>query len=943
MINKNDKNTISSLSKEELLKYIDELETNQSNLKLQNAELLESVANFIDIKEFYNLSIIGHIVLDRNSNIVSTNLSGAAMLGLETQELTNTPFYDYIPTESKSSFLNFTEDICTGKKCQDLEIRLVHNDGKTVFIKIKGFESKRKGHYQITLSDISEQKLRVEEIVKTRQHQLKLIENASYGVALMENINGKLYITYSSAAGHKLFGYNPEHYTENPFSALHPDDAEYIDYHMKRMLNDKTYIPILKYRFQTINGEYRWIESTITNLIEDPTVNAIVINFRDLTEQKIAEKALLESEKLYRILVENSNEGIVLHKDGNFLYANPKMIAQTGYDREELVSKPFMEFIIPEDRERALNYHMRCFSGDTSVPRCQFRSYKKDKSLGWFEISGLVIEWEGDKASLSFINDITERKLIELEKEKHLQSIIAKNRISKTIITHDDPVEILVLANCIIFETFKLDMSTVFYVSFVDKKINIINSWQNQMNQNKPEYLIKETAFDDFSDALMEIKLKHQYLESYADKLNSGFNFDTSLRDILHEQSGIKSLLWYPLFIDNEGGYYIFNLNLLEEERSWTGFELELMESITKELSLVLTKNRLIEESKRATIALTESEQRYRSIFENVQDVFFTIHLEGEIIDISPSIKYFTDYNRGELIGSSVLDLYENLDDSIVFLTELKSKGEINDFEMKLKTKNNNFKYVSVNARLIIDDMGKAIHIDGALRDISRRKIAEDELKNSLEQLQHLTQYIQNVREEERLSISRELHDDIGQSLTALKMDLSNLKSKVTDKSLVLYIEKLMQVVNDTIKSVQSMTSNLRPSIIDDLGIEDAIEWYTNEWSIRNGIKMKRSLGLKQNIDPEKSLQIFRIMQESLTNVVRHSNATEVTLVLSHVSTNILLKITDNGIGITDNEINAKNSYGIMSMKERASNLNGTYEIGRGKKRGTFIKLIIPN
>ncbi len=920
--------------------YIADLETAQRNLKIQNAELLKTVTNFQDVLEFYNHSLLGHFILDRKAQIISSNFRGANMLGLNIQSIINTAFYNYIPTESRIIFLNFIEGIFRGSQNAFLEISFSLSNIKRLIIKINGYASKNEGLCQITLCDITEQKLADEENIKTRKHYMAIIENAPDGIALLKVINDQFSFTYISPAGYKMFGFDSQYIPNIPILVVHPDDREYVQQNIRKVLSDKTYNPILEYRNNTVTGEYKWIKSKITNLLDDPNVNAIVINFHDITERKLTSLALIESEKLYRNLVETAGEGIVVQKEGRFIFVNPKMIVLTGFEKEELMSKPFSEFIHPEDRDLVLRNYIKHFSNENTDFQCQFRFYRKNFSIAWFEMSGVVIDWMGEKALLNFISDITDRKIIEIDRDQHLLAATAKNRISETIMTTDDPIEILESSNRIIYEKFKLDMSTVFYISFTDKRIEQISSWPIQEIQEISGYFDKATSFDDFSVPLTYLMRSLHHIESHSGYLSPDFNFDDNLREILHGQYGIRSLLWYPLFIDKDG-YYLFNLNHFDGHRTWSEFDLELLESLVRELGLALIKIRFHEERKKATLALTQSEQKYRTIFENVQDVFFTINTEGLIIDISPSIKYFTEFDRNELVGSHVQDVYVNLEDRPIFWNVMMEKKEIQDYELSIKSKSNIVKHVSVNARLVYDNTGKATHVAGALRDITRRKIAEDILKSSLEQLQNLTQHIQKVREEERLSISRELHDDIGQLLTAIRMDLSNLKSKVAEKALVSQIEKLMRLVSDTIKSVQNITSHLRPSIID-LGIEDAIEWYTNEFAERNGIDVIRSIGLGLKINSDTSLQIFRIMQESFTNIARHSKATQVTLSLSQKSDHIILKITDNGIGIKDKEISAKNSFGILSMKERASSMGGKYEIGKMENGGTFINLTIP-
>jgi signal transduction histidine kinase len=220
-------------------------------------------------------------------------------------------------------------------------------------------------------------------------------------------------------------------------------------------------------------------------------------------------------------------------------------------------------------------------------------------------------------------------------------------------------------------------------------------------------------------------------------------------------------------------------------------------------------------------------------------------------------------------------------------------------------------------------------------------KKSSEELKNSLDQLHQLTQHIEQVRENERVAISRELHDDLGQALTAVKIDLGIIKQKIQDENLILRMNKVTALVSDTIKTVQRITAQLRPDIIDDLGFVPAIEWYAKEFSERTGIKVLLDLELDIFISPDTSLTLFRIVQESLTNIARHSKATLAEINICKEEKAIQLRISDNGTGITKNEIESKKSFGIMSMKERATSVGGSFYIYSEGGNGTSIKIII--
>ncbi len=262
-------------------------------------------------------------------------------------------------------------------------------------------------------------------------------------------------------------------------------------------------------------------------------------------------------------------------------------------------------------------------------------------------------------------------------------------------------------------------------------------------------------------------------------------------------------------------------------------------------------------------------------------------------------------------------------------------------FEYRVIHKDGSIHDIYARVRIEFDMDARPIRSIGTMQDITERKIAEKE-KSSLEQLQLLARHTEKVRENERISISRELHDDLGQALTAVKIDLGIIKQKVPNKDVALKINKVTALVTETIKTVQRITARLRPEIIEDLGIEAAIQWYTKEFEQRYGVEISLDMDSEILINPDIALILFRIMQESLTNVARHSKATKVDIGLCKNGDQINFWISDNGIGITKEQIKAKKSFGVMGMMERATSLGGTLDIHSENSRGTVIMLKMP-
>jgi signal transduction histidine kinase len=211
--------------------------------------------------------------------------------------------------------------------------------------------------------------------------------------------------------------------------------------------------------------------------------------------------------------------------------------------------------------------------------------------------------------------------------------------------------------------------------------------------------------------------------------------------------------------------------------------------------------------------------------------------------------------------------------------------------------------------------------------------------------LRNLSTHQQRTREQERKKIAREIHDELGQALTALKMDLSWLSKRIPQqqRGVIEKTESMSRLIDNTINTLRRIASELRPSLLDDLGIIAAIEWQASQFEKTSGIKCRvrksfRSLSLGQ----DHSLAAFRILQESLTNVLRHAAATEVKIGLDKASGNLIIDIVDNGRGISHEECYDQKSLGLTGMRERALSIGGEVIINGITGKGTTVNVSIP-
>lgn len=238
------------------------------------------------------------------------------------------------------------------------------------------------------------------------------------------------------------------------------------------------------------------------------------------------------------------------------------------------------------------------------------------------------------------------------------------------------------------------------------------------------------------------------------------------------------------------------------------------------------------------------------------------------------------------------------------------------------------------------DDMAAALET----RDAQRHK-AEQELRNSHEQLRNLSSHLQSVREEERTRLAREIHDELGQALTALKMDTAWLNRRLVpdQKPLLEKARSMGDLIDATIRTVQRLSGELRPGLLDDLGLAAAIEWQAEEFQKRTGLPCAVRVELQNAaLSREHTTAIFRIFQETLTNVLRHARATRVSVRLQTRGNQLTLEVDDNGRGITEEEIRRTNAFGLIGMHERVLAMKGQMAINGRLGRGTTVTVTVP-
>ena len=381
--------------------------------------------------------------------------------------------------------------------------------------------------------------------------------------------------------------------------------------------------------------------------------------------------------------------------------------------------------------------------------------------------------------------------------------------------------------------------------------------------------------------------------------------------------------------------------------KDWSTFPVEVCGKnySSRGRDLCVTAIRDISKRKLAEKVLQESEEKYKTLTENSLTGIF-IHQDGKFVFVNDKFANMHGYKPEELLQKEHLLLVHPDERKIlkdIAIKRLEGKPVPHQYEVRRITKDGKTIWCEMMVTLI-QYKGKPA-IMGNVIDTTERKLVETAIKKSEEQLRNLTTYLQRVGEIERTNIAREIHDELGQTLTVLKMDLSWLRKRLPEDQISVRerTDTMSQLINRTIQTVKKISTALRPGLLDDLGLAAAIEWQAEEFQQRTGIRCNITIEPKDiTFDKDRNTAIFRILQETLTNVARHAEASGVKVSLKQRDGQIELKVRDNGKGITEEQISNPKSFGLIGIRERVKIFGGSNMMKGIANKGTVMTVKIP-
>jgi PAS domain S-box-containing protein len=639
------------------------------------------------------------------------------------------------------------------------------------------------------------------------------------------------------------------------------------------------------------DGNVTWINVTAAPIPQKDY--GVVIAYSDITQRKWAEEALRKRDiqlKKLTSLVPGMLYQFTKRPDGTYCVpftteAIKDIFGCSPQDVREDFS-PIARIILPDDFDKVVD-SIEYSAKHLTIWTCEYRVQNPGQSIRWIlgnstpeKLADGSITWYG------FNTDITKRK-----------------RVEESLRESEERYKRLVESSPDIVWSFSNKRGTL----YVSARVQAVLGYSQEYLFKNP-WLWNESIHPDDRDVVL------QAIAYFA----AGRDLDVEYR--IKDASG--EWLW---FHDRSMGRWV-----------------EGSETIIEGISTHITERKIMED------ALRKSEEQYRSLVESTKDSIYLLDRDLRYMFANNTYLERTGLTLQQLIGRSYRELHPFPNDSFPgYVNDVFETGESTEFEYKSFRDNKPFLRTLGPVR---GEQGKTIAVTVISKDVTPLKKVENMLRKYQGQLRALMGRILDAREEERVVIAREIHDELGGALTGLKIDLSYLAStlpKMRDtakrNSFVNKLKTMTNLIDETIHTVRRIITDLRPSILDDFGLIAAIEWQAQEFQKRTGIECEFISALEDlRLDEQHSTAIFRIFQESLTNVIRHAAATKVTVRLYKEADSFVLKVTDNGKGIIEEKITDPKSLGLLGMRERAMLLGGTVDFSGEPWKGTTVSVEIP-
>jgi len=922
-----------------------------------------------------------------------------AIIGLHHSQLHPPQLQDH----EKKNFIKYVQHVRTTKQTHPIESAVIRSDEGTVPVEILAQMIHLQGRpvFLGTFRDITDRRKIEEALLKSEERYRSVVDNIDLGINLVDSDHNIIMV--NATMGERFNKPVSEIIGKKCFREFEKRSA--VCHHcpgVQTMATGRA-AEVETEGVRDDGSRFQVRLQTFPVISQDLGATAFIEIAEDITERKRMEEALRESEGKYRSLVESSEDSIYLvDKDCTYLFVNKRHLARIGVPYSQVVGRAYSDFHSPQETKDFSQKVKKVLKTGESVSY----EYKSQRDNRYFiRTLSPVKASKGDKPSAITVisKDVTVLKQSEdtlREREAFNFALFQYNPVETIVVDIEGRVTGFNLAKAKSNDRLPVigDMMYKDYASkheidmyaelmkciksgkakeFPDRKYSnrylsitispfsegaIIISEDITKRKRAEELLQRER------DTFFAILQKAPYGVVFLDKEGETILINMQFTNITgYTREDIPTLKdWFRLAYPDKK-YRDTVVDILTRDIAWGGddkifhetyhrtffrtFKVTCKDGTVKEIefrptaledggTIVMIAD--ITDRKRINDLLETAATEWRTTFDAINDAVMLLDQTGKIKRCNNSMVKMMDKPFSEIVDRAY---WEVVHDSLKPPKEghLESVRKSHQRETEVFKKGNRWLNATVDPML--DNEGHLLGAVHILSDITERVRIDEELHNSREELRNLTAYLESVREQERTSIAREIHDELAQSLTALKMDLAWLDNKLPRDQIPLVdkMHAMSELIDSIIQTVKRISAALRPGILDDLGLVAAIEWQAEEFQNRTGINCRFIVNPDDlTVDQDRSTAIFRIFQETLTNIARHASASLVSVDLLEEAGSLLLRVIDNGIGITEEEIHDHKSFGLIGMRERVYPWGGRVDIKGISGQGTTVEVSVP-
>jgi PAS domain S-box-containing protein len=647
---------------------------------------------------------------------------------------------------------------------------------------------------------------------------------------------------------------------------------------------------------------------------------------------------LQESENRLKTIIEQSPVAICLYLNGLCVEVNKAFLRLFGLDDPDNIrGMPITNVVVPEARSVIAERAHRRDRGLQSEHTYETIGLRKDGSQFPLSITAAHIKLDEGALNIAYLTDITDRKRAHDVEKRLLRTVTLLSRNNALIARVSDEQELLEGA-C------KLAVNVGGYLM----------AW---VGVSQEDGLVKPIARSGYEDGYLE-SIRISCLDEPEGRGPTGTAIRTGkasvaqdilnnpLKAVWHEparQRGYNSSIALPLYFEQQvmGALTIYSI----EPYAFSDDEVRLLEELMNDLSFGIASLRLRKDKEAALHELLESEQKLRGLYELSPLGIALREFNGPYVDFNESYRTITGYDADELknIDNWELTPSEYREAELKQIQSLMMIGRYGPYEKEYIRKDGTRIPVRLSGVMVLGKDGRN-YIWSIIEDISESRRVQKEIQDSAEQLRNLLGNYESTLEAERAHIAREIHDELGQTLTSLRFELSALRLSAGEENLALteFIGTMSNLTDIAIHVTRNVAENLRPVAMN-MGIEPAIEWLCNNFMKHSGVPCHLLVTSKfEDMEQAQVDVLFRIAQESLTNIQRHAHARNVAMTLSMQDSTVQLRIADDGIGFVPDYSKRPKSFGLLGMQERAAMMGGRLDIQSLPGHGTVVAVQMP-